>query len=378
MACWRAFRAWSQAAAIVLILPCCQGTPVAHAQDIEWLRAKPLADRLARPVSIEWSSVRFRSALERLSRAQRVAILIDRRIDPNKIHDFQSDEQALSEVYTQLAHRTGCGYTQLGPLAYFGPTTTTRQLRTLAALTRLRIDELPSSSKLLWHRTRAWRWNDLATPRQLIEGLAAEHGIQLLGTESISHDLWAAADIPPLPLAERLLLIAVQFDRTIEIDSAGKSATLRRIPPKVSLQRRYSGRGNPEQVAERYRKLAPTAHVEIDGQRVVVRGRVEDHERLLGRSSAKKQRPASGTQVFRLKVENVPVSRLLDHVSRRMGYTIEVDEPALKKAGLSLQQRVSVDVMDATIDALLKAILEPAGLTHRRAAKTLEVVPLAP
>ncbi len=365
-----------QAAAIVLLLLCCPGFQLTHAQDVQWLRAKPLRDRLASPISVEWSAVQFRPALERLSRAQRVAVLIDRRIDPNHRCDLDIDEQALSDVFTRLASIAGCGYSQLGPVAYFGPEPAAHQLRTLAALTAQHVNELPPTSRRIWRRTRAWHWDDLASPRQLIQGLATEHGIKLTGMELIPHDLWSAADVPPLSLAERFLLVTVQFDLTLEIDRAGDSARLIRIPAEVALQRRYSGRGNPERIARHYQKLAPTARIEIDGRDILVRGRLEDHERIVGGPASKKDRPPLGTQVFRLKVENVPVARLLDHVSQRMGYAIKIDHVALSEAGLTLDKRVSVDVTDATIDALMKAILEPAGLTHRRQAKTLEVVPL--
>jgi len=380
MPCDLLMRGASRTMAILLVSLCCRGFQVAPAQDIHWLRAKQLADRLASPVSVEWSFVQFRSALGRLSHAQRVSVLVDRRVDPNQRCEFRCQEEALSEVFTQLARTAHCGYTQFGPVAYFGPTTTARQLRTLAALMRQQVDELPPASRRIWHRTRIWRWDDLASPRQLIEGLAAEQGVKLTGTELIPHDLWASGDLPPLMLAERLLLIAVQFNLTIEIDREGRSARLVQVPLEVALRRRYSGRGNPERIAQHYQELAPTARVDVQGRDVLVSGLVEDHERLSGGLSKKTKmdHSSAGTQVFRLKVENVMVARLLDHVSQRLGYTIRIDEPALTAAGLSLQQRVSVDVADATIDALMKAILEPAGLTYRRQGKTLEVMPLKP
>lgn len=344
--------------------------------DIAWLTANSLQQRLASPVSIEWSAVQLRPALERLSEAQRVSTLIDRRVDPNVRFDFKSDEQSLSQTFSALAAATGCAYSQLGPVAYFGPESTARMLRTLSEVASQQIKQLPNKSQRIWRQSRTMQWDDLAVPRQLLERLASEYRLTISGTELIPHDLWAAADLPALPLAERMLLIAIQFDLMIEIEDEGQSVRLVEIPPSTVVQRRYSGRGNPRRIAQQYRKLVPNADVAVKGDGILVRGLVEEHETILGQSVAAKEPPATGVQVFRLKVEKIPVSRLLDHVSDRMGYTIEIDEAALQDSGLSLSQRVSIDVADATIDDLMQAILKPAGLQHVRRGKQMEIVPL--
>lgn len=371
-------RALGNAASILLVLFGWGNLQVIGAEEIHWLTAKPLENQLASPISIEWFAAKFRPALERLSRAQRLAVVIDRRIDPDAPCGFKGDEEPLSEVFSQLAQQAGCGYTQLGPVAYFGPEDISRKLRTLAAQVNEQVEQLPPAASRIWRRSRAWHWGDFASPRQLLEGLANEHGIKLVGLEQIPHDLWAEADVPPLPLAERMLLIAAQFDLTLELDPQGRSAQLVRIPLGVALRRRYAARGNANQLAQQYRSLLPDADIEVEGRDVVVDGLLEDHERIVAGTSTKENRPTVGAQVFRLKVENIPVSRLLDYVSKQMGYVIKVDEEAVSSAGLSLDERVSVDVKDATIDDLMKAILKPVGLQHHRRERVLNVTPISP
>ncbi len=361
------------------MIACLAGSPAQGLDsDIAWLTANALQERLARPISIEWSAVQLRPALRRLSEAQHVSTLIDRRVDPNARFDFTSDEQTLFEAFAALADSTGCVYSQLGPVAYFGPEQTARKLRTLSAIASQQVKQLPTKSQRIWRQSRTMRWDDLAVPRQLLEGLGSEYRIEIEGSEQIPHDLWAAADLPALSLADRMLLIAVQFDLTLEIGSDGETVRLVQIPQATGVNRRYSGRGNPQRIAQRYRKLAPNADIVVEDGAVLVRGLVEEHEAILRRPVVAKEPPAAGVQVFRLKVEKIPVARLLDHVSSRMGYTIEVDGEALADDGLSLSRRVSVDVTDATIDDLMEAILRPAGLQHTRSGKLLEIVPLGP
>ena len=48
---------------------------------------------------------------------------------------------------------------------------------------------------------------------------------------------------------------------------------------------------------------------------------------------------------------------------------------AIAQAGISLDQRVSFQVNQVTLDALLEAVLKPAGLTSRKEGDEIVVTP---
>ena len=63
--------------------------------------------------------------------------------------------------------------------------------------------------------------------------------IEIQGTDRIPHDLWAAGDLPPLNLTDRLTLVAAQFDLTFAIDPTGESVSLVEMPATVEISRSY-------------------------------------------------------------------------------------------------------------------------------------------
>ena len=69
-------------------------------------------------------------------------------------------------------------------------------------------------------------WPDFATPRDILTDLARQNGLTLEGLDRVPHDLWAAADLPPLSLVERLTLVANQFDLTFALSADGRTVTL--------------------------------------------------------------------------------------------------------------------------------------------------------
>jgi hypothetical protein len=84
--------------------------------------------------------------------------------------------------------------------------------------------------------------------------------------------------------------------------------------------------------------------------------------------------PAS-KQVFTLRVENQPVGKVLDQLANRLDWKLDVDEPAIRAAGLSLDRLVSFEVENADEDQLLEAVLKPAGLSAARSDQRIRVAP---
>ena len=80
--------------------------------------------------------------MRKLADAQSVAVLLDRRVDPDQKLELAIDGDPLETVFKRLAERTKTGYSQLGPVAYFGPVATAAKLRTLAALRKEEVGKL--------------------------------------------------------------------------------------------------------------------------------------------------------------------------------------------------------------------------------------------
>jgi hypothetical protein len=340
-----------------------------------------LQKQLAQPVGISWSGNPLRQALESLSRAQHVAVLIDRRVDPGQRLDVQFDGLPLAAALQEIARSRQLGVSFLGPVAYFGPPRASSRLRTIAALRTKEVLVLPAAlqRKLLLPRPIAWE--DFATPRNLLTQLAEQSGLAIQGADRVPHDLWAAADLPSLSLVDRLTLILIQFDLTFQVDADGKTVTLIPLPDEVALTRSYPGGPEPQATAARYALLAPEARIEVAGEQVRVTGVLEAHERIAARGESPKPHTPGpidqdfANKRFTLRVKEKAAAAVLQGLAKELKLDLRIDRKALAEAGISLESPVSLSLKDATIDELLREVLRSTGLTFRRRGNVVEVFP---
>ena len=346
-----------------------------------WLTGSALAKQLGEPVDVYWSGTPLRRALGSLSHTRRVAVLIDRRVDPGQELDLKLNGLPLDRVFREVAENRGLGLCWLGPVAYLGPTRATARVRTLAELRREEVRSLPTALGRKFLLPERVRWEDFATPRDLLSELAAQSGVEISGLELVPHDLWAAADLPPLSLVDRLTLIAGQFDLTFQIAADGTAIALIPVPDDVAIVRSYPGGRQPGQLAEKWAVLVPESQIKVVAGKVLVRGLLEDHERIKGsarpphRRSPTPARGAEGEKRFTVRDGKGQLGPVLEQLAARLEVQLRIDEEALQQAGISLQQPVSFSVENATFDELFEAVLNPVRCTFRRQGTVIEIRP---
>jgi len=349
-----------------------------------WLTGKAFHTALSQTVNVEWSAVPLRKGVEDLARANRTAVFLDRRIDPGRRIDLKLAGVPLATAWHEIAKKAGAGVTTLGPLVYLGPPERAAQLRTLAELATEPVRRLPEAQARKFLGAAPWNWQDFATPQELLADLGRRYRLRFGGTERVPHDLWAGADLPPLSLIERVTLLAVQFDLTFQVSPDGRMIELVPLPAEVVLVRDYPAGPDPRATLQRFVSLAPKANFVISGGRIVVKGLLEDHERLSGREPGPMAAAPAGTtekldpdntRISTLTIREVPIGALLKDLADRFGLELKIDEAAVRAAGVSLEGRVSCVVENASVDDLFRQIGEEAGLSVRRNGRVVEVTP---
>lgn len=379
------------AAALALM---CVAAFVRHgvaAEPIRWKNAASAAQRLEMPLGtgIHWSGRAIRDALRSLSRSDgiQIAILLDRRVDPGRPLELRIADGTLAGAIDRIADHADLGWCQVGPVIYFGPRATARRLRTVVELRKEELSGPAAGVTSKLRRIKAWRWDDLATPRELVEELAHEAELKLDGLERIPHDLWAGADLPPATAIERLSLILAGYDLTFAIDVArngAPSATLRLVamPANAALTRSYPLSAANDSLVASLKKKHPDAELRQEGGKLIVVGCAEDHaaiaDALKGKTAkpAAKQPPPKLSQVrASIKAKNQPVRELLADVARQLALDLVIDKEAIAAAGLSLDTLVSVELTLVPVGELLTAITKPAGLTFELRGRTVRIKP---
>jgi hypothetical protein len=130
--------------------------------------------------------------------------------------------------------------------------------------------------------------------------------------------------------------------------------------------------------ADRIGALLPDVQQDRRGNLLVVDATLEQHE-LIGR--VLRGEPLEGAastpldkQTYTISAMNQSVGALVRKLAERMEVEVKFD----RRASAALRVIVSVDLKDASFDELMRAVLDPAGLTYRLEGRTLEILPATP
>ncbi len=355
-----------------------------------WLSGAALHERLQQPTSVYFSRLPLREALQSISRSHNVALLLDRRIDPDQPLDVAIQDTPLVEAIAQVAREAGAEVAWIGPIGYVGPPQATGRVRTVAEIHRQQASKIGGSLKSALLAAAPVQWNDFATPRRLLEQAAEQAGVSLDGLERVPHDLWAGTDLPPVALTDRLTLILIQFDLGFVVRAKSRTLELVPLPERVQLVQRFPGKAPLARHATQWRSMLPNCEIEAAGRDLVVRGRLEDLERLqelMQGSSTKRTRtaspaPAARSQLarkrFTVRRAQGPLEDMLRELASGLGMELRIDRAAFEAAGIALDRPVSFSVENATFDELFRAVLDPVGCTYRRSGNVIEVWPAEP
>lgn len=350
---------------------------------VVWATGPTLQQRLGDPVDIVWSENPLRSALRGLSRAQHVALMLDRRVDPSQQIEIKLSTVPLAAVFQEIARNRRLGMAMVGPVAYFAPMNAASRIRTVVALRDEEVRRLGPGGARPFTASKPLSWADYVTPRDVLGKLAEENGVELVGLERVPHDLWAGVETPALPWLERFTLVLNQFDLTFEVLEDARRVAIVPLPATVAIVRSYAGGSDPARTAERFLSLVPNAQIKVVGDKVYVRGWLEDHERIGSPRVASADVPRAGKSpaakgeimISRLAVQEKPVGKVLEQLAAKLKFELKIDREALKEAGVDVDQRVSIEVENATIDVVLRELLKSTPMTHRRRGGVVEIVP---
>jgi type II secretory pathway component GspD/PulD (secretin) len=286
-------------------------------------------------LSVHWEGLPLRDAIARLAETSKVAVFVDRRIDPTQQINLSVEDATADEILEKLAATRSLGVSRLDSVLYLGPARTADELSSLAALRREDIAKLSPQEQPLWSKKIDMSWPRLTEPRDLVTRLLYDHGLQVAGAERIPYDLWPAGRLPRLTLADGLTVLLAGFD-----------LTFRPLPGQPAIE------------------IIPIGELAASAPQVS--------------AATKPIHPASGKrqhtkQLFTLRVQEQPVTKVLDQLEGQLHLDVTVDEAAVRAAGRSLDQRVSFEVKDADLDGLLEAVLQPAGLTFKRDGERLTI-----
>lgn len=343
------------------------------AQEIAWKTGPALRKELQSPLSLVWEERAAREGLANLANNTGVAILLDRRLDPDRKLDLAVKDEPLQLVLLRVAEQVHGGVALVGSVVYLGPKETSTKLATVAAIRRQEVQPFANATKARLVRSQAWQWDELAEPRTLLLQLAEQGGVRVANADAIPHDLWPAASWPAMPWTERMTLLLAGFDMTFEYADDGATIRLVPLPEELTIERTYTHRGDAQDAAAQLRRLTPAAKIAVSGQRLHVVASAEDHDkidRLLKGERVPTTQVTPGEKRYTVTAENQPAGAVLKTVARQLGKELKYDPSITQK----LRSNVSLSVKDAPLAELLGKTLGPLGLTYKLTDEALEII----
>ncbi len=324
-----------------------------------WLVGGAFQAELEKPCVAIFQDKPIRDALRDLARQLRVALVLDRRVDPTRPVSLDGDRLSLREALASLAAQQGLGLAELGDTLYLGPAETARVLKTAAEIQRLAIASLPAARRVDLARARPVAWQDLESSSEVLTRLGRAAGIKVLNPEAVPEDLLWGEAFGNASAVEALALFLAQFGLGYEWPAAG--ASIRLVPFRNDLSVRRSHAVTDDRKGE-ILKLAGEAwpDLEIAQQKgsLEFAGLVEQHEML--EQWIRPSKPAGNSR---------PVKPAGDLSKKRLTFRV-VQTPArdvlknLEVTGLSfvveesvdLDTRLSFELKDAPISRVIEEI----------------------
>jgi hypothetical protein len=367
----------------------CQG---AEPEAVPLVAGKAFLHALEQPFAAAWENIDLRQIARRITATRGIPLLVDRRLDPSRGLSITATGEPLESFLERLAEAAGGRLSVAGNTVYLGPADAARKLRTLVYLRQQELtalnDTIPRSRRSLLSQPAPFSWEDLSQPAELVSRLAAQRQLKVDGLEQVPYDLWGGVSLSQVTGVEALSLVLIQFDLTFEWLERGERIRLVPIPEQVGFERKYSpGKGQTAAAAlAQWREQLPELEARIAGGEIHVRGTLEQHEALdgvrrNGTVEPKAPKPLRAIPLkqerYTLRIMNKPVRALLKTLSEPANgpLTFEYDADLLKKAGIDLDQRVTFEVRNATIEQLLKAALDPLKLTFEINDRTVRLTP---
>ncbi len=322
-------------------------------------------------VGLQWGQVPLRDGLTDLCRGQPFAIMLDRRIDPDVRVDFVAQGERLEVTLARLSSQQKLDFTTIGPVIYLGPTKTARSLATVAALRRADVANGGAATGKL-AVAKLVRWEELSSPRELVEQTAAEYGFKVVNSDAIPHDLWPAGSWPAISAVDRLTLFLAGFDLTFEL----KEGTIHVVPlpqGEMTMMALHPLRGDAEKAIAAINKMFPGAKAARQGNQLAVKAPFEVQEKV--------DRLMRGEQIRNIKTGPPQTRYSLKVDAQPAGAVVKTLASALKKElkfapelRAKLERQVSFEVKDVTVDELLAKTLAPAGLRYELREDVLEIL----
>jgi hypothetical protein len=343
-------------------------------------QGKEFKKTLSSLISVSWKNRQLRDGIQSLSRHYGISIILDRRVNPNKLMNLNIKDTSLINVLKKTGGTSQASLSILPGAIYIGPEHVSSSLRSLIFVKQLQIEEFKTGT--FSTRKISIQWNDLDQPRKIFENVVREFQITVGNIDLIPHDLWTSGSLSGVPFSEIASIILIQYNLTFEWNQNDK-ITLVPVSYPVSISKSYNiTRKQLKKIVPEFQQDSSFPKIDIQKRIVSFKGSIEQHEKFHNRLTGKKlnnsvnNKPISlDRRQFTLKLK-AGSAEILINLLRKNGIPIEYDEEAFESSGIDLKEKIEVDLKKASINELLDSFCKPLNIEYKIRDNIIYLVPI--
>ena len=217
---------------------------------VEFLTGKKLDRKILLEFSFWWKDAQLRNRLVAFSDAEKIAVMLDRRVDPSTLMNLGVENRTVEQIFWRVSAAAGIGVCRIEDCYYFGPVDTVVALPITSDTLQRQAKKVRRRSNVKWTVKRQVRTSPLVATKALIEAIADKHGFTVNGIDDLPHDLWYEVSLPPTSVIGQMQLMLAGFGKTFKIDPDGKSITIIDFPKIESARREFVITKRPENSKE--------------------------------------------------------------------------------------------------------------------------------
>ncbi len=336
----------------------------------EWHTGRDLDLFNQASISANWTTAKRRERLLNFAKKQKVAVFVDRRVDPAVLITFGKRNCTIEQFYWALAEHQKLGVCRLNDVFYFGPSETTHTLPVVWVELKKKTARL-KKSKISWSAKAPIKTDVIASPASLLETLAKQNGFEITNPESIPHDIWEGFELPSMSLDQRVAILLVGFGKWFERSTDGTTITIVDLPNPAEGRLEFANVVNAKEVAAQLKPQFKSVRLRGKGKVITATGSPADlaavRSKLVSLQVAEKA-DISDTP-WTLKLTRAPRRAVLQKITSQTGLKLVIENVPDEK----LDELIGFDLDNVTLDELFTATLEGSGLKFERTEGVLRV-----
>ncbi len=319
-------------------------------------------------ISTRWD-LPLKDVLHSIRETQRVAIFLDRRINPAQQIQLEVQDKTLSTALQQIANQANAQISRIRNVIYIGPKKTTHLLATVAAIHAERHRRNQAENTRIFTIGKNTQWDRLAQPQSIVTAIAESVNVRITNIDKIPFDLWDKHTLPDLPFAMRMSIVLAGFDLTYQMNNDG-SITLIPFPSEAKYQKAFSTNVSAANF-NRIKNSFPTLQITNNMQQLVASGRWEEIaelELLLSGNSVTRPKPLTiPKQDYTLSVTNQTIQDVLKAIASHEKLELTGSAAAQKL----WDKRISLEAKKLPLADLLLQVVNKGNLQYRVVDKQL-------